>query len=437
MDSIVYGETANVTVKVADNVTGYITVTSGDNTYFAFIENGTAKLSVPNLEPGLNNITVYYSGDDEYQEKTVTSVIPVARLSSSTEVFVEDITQGDVLNVTVRVSGDASGNVTITIAGKNYTGSFDNGMVIIPVSGLGPGNYTVTALYLGDKYYNESSDVSSFVVKANMTVFAYEMTRGYNSGLDYSVYLTDDLGNPLVNTNVVISVGGVDYNVRTDGNGVASLNAKLAVGSHTISIVNPVTGEETHSNLTIASRLIENKNIVTYYNSGYVYKVRVIGDDGNPVGAGVKFTIKINGKSYTYTTDKDGYLNIKINKRFTASSSKKNRVYKISLSYKGYTVKNTITIKQVLKSKRIVKVKKSAKRIVLKATLKQGKKALKGKVIKFKFKGKTYKVKTNKKGIAKVKISKKVLKKLKAGKNYKVKITYLTDTIKTYVKVKK
>ena len=437
VDSIVYGETANVTVKVADNMTGYITVTSGDNTYFAFIENGTAKLSVPGLEPGLNNITIYYSGDNDYQEKTVTSVIPVARLSSGTEVFVEDITQGDVLNVTVRVSGDASGNVTITIAGKNYTGTLDNGMVIIPVSGLGPGNYTVTALYLGDKYYNESSDVSSFVVKANMTVFAYEMTRGYNSGMDYSVYLTDDLGNPLVNTNVVISVGGVDYNVRTDSNGIASLNAKLAVGSHTISIVNPVTGEETHSNLTIAPRLIENKNLVTYYNSGYVYKVRVIGDDGNPVGAGVKFTIKINGKSYTYTTDKDGYLNIKINKRFTASSSKKNRVYKISLSYKGYTVKNTITIKQVLKSKRIVKVKKSAKKIVLKATLKQGKKALKGKVIKFKFKGKTYKAKTNKKGIAKVKISKKVLRKLKAGKNYKVKITYLTDTIKTYVKVKK
>ena len=54
------------------------------------IENGTAKLSVPGLEPGLNNITIYYSGDNDYQEKTVTSVIPVARLSSSTEVFVED-----------------------------------------------------------------------------------------------------------------------------------------------------------------------------------------------------------------------------------------------------------------------------------------------------------------------------------------------------------
>ena len=437
VDSIVYGETANVTVKVDDNMTGYITVTSGDNTYFAFIENGTAKLSVPGLEPGLNNITIYYSGDNDYQEKTVTSVIPVARLSSVTEVFVEDITQGDVVNVTVHVNSDATGNVTITIAGKNYTGTLDKGMVIIPVQGLVAGNYSVTALYLGDKYYNESDDVSWFLVKANMTVFAYEMARGYNSGMDYSVYLTDDLGNPLVNTNVVISVGGVDYNVRTDSNGIASLNAKLPVGSHTISIVNPVTGEETHSNLTIAPRLIENKNIVTYYNSGYVYKVRVIGDDGKPVGAGVQFTIKINGKSYTYTTDKDGYLNIKIDKRFKASSSKKNRVYKISLSYKGYTVKNTITIKQVLKSKRIVKVKKSARKIVLKATLKQGKKALKGKVIKFKFKGKTYKAKTNKKGIAKVKISKKVLKKLKAGKNYKVKITYLTDTIKTFVKVKR
>ena len=436
VDSIVYGQTANVTVTALDDVTGYVTVSCGENTYFAFIENGTAKLSVPNLEPGLNNITIHYSGDEEYQEKTITDVIAVARMSSDCEIFVEDISQGDVLNVTVRVTDDATGNVVITIGGKNYTGNVTDGVVLISVSGLGAGNYTIHALYLGDKYYNESVDTSSFLVKANKTVFAYEITRGYNSGMDYSVYLTDDLGNPLVNQDVIISVGGVDYIVRSDSNGIATLNVGLLVGDHTVSVVNPVTGEETHSNITIAPRLMENKNIVTYYNSGYSYKVRVIGDDGNPVGAGVKFTISINGKKYTYTTDKKGYLNIKINKRFPASSSKKNRIYKISVSYKGFTVKNTITIKQVLKSKRIVKVKKSARNFVLKATLKQAKKPIKGKVIKFKFKGKTYKAKTNKKGIAKVIIKKKVLSKLKLGKNYKVKITYLTDKIKTYVKVK-
>ena len=40
-------------------------------------------------------------------------------------------------------------------------------------------------------------------------------------------------------------------------------------------------------------------------------------------------------------------------------------------------------------------------------------------------------------GVAKVIIKKNVIKKLKKGKNYAVEITYLKDTIKAYVKVKK
>ena len=74
---------------------------------------------------------------------------------------------------------------------------------------------------------------------------------------------------------------------------------------------------------------------------------------------------------------------------------------------------------------------------------------IKGKKITFRFKGKTYKAKTNKKGIAKVKIKKKVIKKLKKGKTYKVKITYaikdkygngyvtIKNAVKCKVKVKK
>ena len=73
----------------------------------------------------------------------------------------------------------------------------------------------------------------------------------------------------------------------------------------------------------------------------------------------------------------------------------------------------------------------------MKATLKEGKKALKNKKVTFKFKGKKYKAKTNKKGVAKVTIKKSVLKKLKVGKKVKYQVTYLKDTVKRNVKVKK
>ena len=102
------------------------------------------------------------------------------------------------------------------------------------------------------------------------------------------------------------------------------------------------------------------------------------------------------------------------------------------------TSKHAITIKQILKSKKVVKVKKNAKKVVLKATLKSSKgKAIKNKRITFNVKGKTYKAKTSKKGIAEITLKHKVIKKFKAGKTYKVKIAYLKDTIKTKLKVKK
>ncbi len=84
-----------------------------------------------------------------------------------------------------------------------------------------------------------------------------------------------------------------------------------------------------------------------------------------------------------------------------------------------------------------VKVKKSAKKLVLTAKMTKGKKLIKGKKVTFKFKSKTYKAKTNKKGIAKVTIKKSVLKKLKVGKKVKYQAKYGKLIVKKTAKVKK
>ena len=84
-----------------------------------------------------------------------------------------------------------------------------------------------------------------------------------------------------------------------------------------------------------------------------------------------------------------------------------------------------------------VTVKKSAKKLVIKATLKINGKVVKGKKITFKFNKKTYKAQTNKKGVAKVTIKKSVLKKLKVGKKVKYQASYGKTTVKQIVKVKK
>ena len=84
-----------------------------------------------------------------------------------------------------------------------------------------------------------------------------------------------------------------------------------------------------------------------------------------------------------------------------------------------------------------VKVKKSAKKVILKAILKINGKAVKYKTVTFKFNGKTYKVKTNSKGVAKLTVKKSVLKKLKVGKNVKYQVAYSNKLVKKTATVKK
>ena len=82
-------------------------------------------------------------------------------------------------------------------------------------------------------------------------------------------------------------------------------------------------------------------------------------------------------------------------------------------------------------------MKKSAKQLVLSATLKKGKQAMASKTITFKFNGKKYVKKTNRNGIAKVTIKKSVLSKLKVNKKLTYSATYSKDTVKKTIKVKK
>ncbi len=91
-------------------------------------------------------------------------------------------------------------------------------------------------------------------------------------------------------------------------------------------------------------------------------------------------------------------------------------------SLKNCIFKNTLTLKTV-------KIKKSAKKLVLTATFKKGSKIYKNKKLTFTFNGVTYKATTNSKGIAKVTIPSKVLKKLKVGNKikYKVESTSFAD----------
>ena len=153
-------------------------------------------------------------------------------------------------------------------------------------------------------------------------------------------------------------------------------------------------------------------------------------------------TLSINGKDYNFGVT-NGTATVKLPKL-----SDGNYGYVITYSgdakYSAFFKTDSLNVKSALKpvtkttlTLKKVNVKRSAKKLVIQATLKINGKAVKGKKIKFKFNKKSYTAKTNKKGVAKITVKKAILKKLKKGKKVTYTAKYGKITKKVTVKVKK
>ena len=317
----------------------------------------------------------------------------------------------------------AGEEVTFEFNGKIQTVKADeNGSAKLEIN-CDVGNYPITTTY------NNISIANYIMIKS--TIISNDVERTQNSNYDYKIQVFDSAGNPLKNTKVAVSVNGKSNSYTSDGSGYITIKfTKLNQGYTTITVTNPATGEVKKSKITVYSRFNDDEDIVMYYYDGTKAKIIILGDDATPVGANQVVKIKLNKKTYYVKTNAKGIITFKIPKTLKPGT------YILTAIYKGETNKNLVKVKQNLKTKKYT-VKKSAKKLVIKATLKNGKKALKNKKITLKLNGKKFTAKTNKKGIAKFTIKKKYIKKLKKGKKYTMKVTYLKNTIKTTLKVKR
>ena len=299
---------------------------------------------------------------------------------------------------------------------------------------LEPGVYTIITSYEDDDdYYDDEDDyemVELFELISTIDVDDIVIVA-YKSEIPLEIGFVDEMDVELFDENVTYKIDGKVYTGFIDNNeGILTIDvSSLSIGNHTLILENPETLEEVNVTLSVVSRFGGNSNVKMYYADGSAFKVRVYGDDGEPVGANENVVVKLNKKTYNVKTNSKGYAILKIPKSVKPGS------YKLTATYAGEVIKNTVKVKQNLKLSKVT-VKKSAKKLVIKAVLKNGKTPVKSKKITFKFNGKKYTAKTNKKGVAKITVKPSVLKKLKVGKKVTYKATYLKNTVKQSVKVK-
>ena len=292
------------------------------------------------------------------------------------------------------------GKVNFTLDGETQTLGLIDGKVEVPFK-LMDGIHNITVDYESDNY-NESQNNLTLDILLNIVLPSNKI---YAMNSNYKIVLKDQFENPISGKELIIN----NVNVTSNSNGEITFNIDFNTGNHKLTILNPLNNETVTDNIQIIARLTDNLDITMYCGANKYYKVRAFDDYGN-VASGETINIIINGKSYTVKTDKNGVASVGLNK-FKVGK------YTVAVNYKGFKVSNKITVKSTLSAKN--KSVKKGKTVKFSAKLVNvNGKPLKAKKVTFKIKGKTYKVKTNKKGIATLK-----LKKLKPGK-YTVRTSY-------------
>ena len=432
VDNVNAGEYALIKVSgLPDDASGFVSVDVNGTKYGINITAGEDSVSVLVTKAGTINVVATYFNDPKYESSQNSTAFDAAKVLDKVEIVIKNPTVNEVVAYVV-APDDANGTATVIIDNETVkVVPVTGGLNTIVVSNVTEGTHNVTVKYGDDDKY-ENRTVSENVNVVSSIIAPKDLVRAWNSPYDYEAEFLDSNGYVLPYTDVKIVVDGKEYTVKTDEKGVARLtDARLSLGKHDVTLINPVTGQQVTETVTIVERLIGNKDVTLDFFDGTNYVVRAIGDDGKPVGAGEVVGFRVNGVDYNGITDKDGYARLKIELN--------PKSYTITAQYRAYKVSNKIKVKQTLKLvKKTVTVKKTAKKLVIKATLKwTNGKAIKGKKLTLKFKGKTYKAKTNKKGVAKFTLKKKVIKKLKKGKKYAFSVKYITNVVKGNVKVKK
>ena len=335
---IIEGENATVTVVVPDDGTGEVIITIDGKEYKGSVDNGVAKVVIPDLKEGTYKVVTFYTGDNKYDSMIVNGTITVNK-NTKTTLTMDDVVKyfKGAQNLTAKLV-DAFGNpitnatVYFTVNGKVYAKTTDkNGTASMGI-GLVPNEYKVNAVFNGTKDYDKATANATVTVKN--TVLGNDTTLYFCNGTKYVAKFLDSNGKALANTTVKFNINGVFYTRVTDENGTASLGIRLNPKSYVITAYNPATGEERANNITVMPTLIT-KDLSMKFQDGSKFNVTILDGQGKPL-ANQNVTFNVNGVFYNKVSGADGVASLNIN----LNAGK----YIITSMWNGYQVGNNITI---------------------------------------------------------------------------------------------
>ena len=303
IDSVDYGNvfTINAVLTGVNNApldTNIIVTVNGKN-YIVAIVNGKGTFHADKLAAGSYNFNARFAGSNNYNEVSDSGKFNVYKVDSAIGITVKDINVGEDAVITVKLFSDATGELTVTVNGKDYTANVVNGRATVSVSDLKAGNYDVVAKYSGDNNYNAAVATSSFTVSkvdSTMDVTINDIVFGGDLTVD-AVLPVDATGE------VIITVDGTSYTAGINDGKATQVVKDLTAGSHVVVV--KYAGDDKYTAVEVA----ENVNVAKAqpvlgvviadvdYGNGFVIEATLTGVNNAPLNGNVIVTV--NGKEYT------------------------------------------------------------------------------------------------------------------------------------------
>ena len=349
VSDIKVGEDAVISIAVPEITSGVVSVTVGDAIYNVAVVDGKGSLTLSGLASGSYDVVAKFNGDDKYLASEDSAKFNVTKLASTIDIAVDNIKVGEDAVISVALPEDATGEVIISVNGKNYTVMTKYGMANVTISDLANGTYSVDAFYNGDDIYAPIKNSTAFTVSKvsdyNMTVDIADIVKGENATITVSVP-EDGTGS------VIVTINGTDYN-GTVVNGTAKVIIPgLDEGSY--KVVTFYTGDNKYDSMIVNGTITVNKNtrttlimddVVKYFRGSQKLIAKLVDGFGNPIAnATVYFTI--NGRVYAKITDENGMASMGIG--LVPNEYKVSAVFNGTDDYDMATADATVLVKSTI-----------------------------------------------------------------------------------------
>ena len=293
-DNIRYGESLNVEIQLSENISANLTVSAGEVSKTVRAVDGAASAEISGLNAGSHTVEVRFGGSQNYASSDSSVTVNVGKITPGLIIDAEDIRYGENLTVGVKLNGDATGNVQISVGGVSKTIALKDGAATLTISGLTAGSKNVNVKYAGDGNYYSASGARQIAVSKLDTPLII-MAEDIESGENLNVKVNLDEGTT---GNVIISVGDIHQTAKIEDGVAQIIISGLAAGTHTVSVkydgdIN-YNGAENSTEVSVSGAEIPvSEDSISDSGNSSVYSISLPGD------ASGTLTVRIDGKNYT------------------------------------------------------------------------------------------------------------------------------------------